>query len=91
MTARRHWNCFLPASQQLHHANTTTMESTRSKLPTSNKYPARLHATKVFRELYKRLGGAAAQARGEESKLVLYLEGSQIKYRDDTDRELPFR
>jgi hypothetical protein len=59
------------------------MDSSRSKLQPLDLYPAGVHATKVARELFK--------TTKEESRLIFYLEGEQTRFRNDTDRELPFR
>jgi hypothetical protein len=58
------------------------MSAQANKYPQVALYSARLHAIKVFREL--------AKATGEDS-LAIHLFGEQIKYRNDTDRELPYR
>lgn len=53
-----------------------------TKYPPVSRYPAKIHATKVFREL-----AIATQS----DAIAFYLEGEDIKYRNDTDRELAFR
>ena len=47
-----------------------------------SQYPARLHATKVFRELAKAT---------QQDTLAIYLSGADLKYLNDSDRELPHR
>ncbi|PLW40179.1 hypothetical protein PCANC_17378 [Puccinia coronata f. sp. avenae] len=51
-------------------------------------YPARKHAAKVFEKLL--LENPAAYDGQRDNLPAIYLEGSPIRCRDDTDRELPF-
>ena len=59
------------------------MESSHSKLQSLSLYPSGTHATKVARELFK--------TTGEKTRLIFYLGGEETRFRNDTDRELPFR
>ncbi|KAG6333855.1 hypothetical protein ID866_5230 [Astraeus odoratus] len=50
------------------------------------KYPAKDHVVKTL----KTLSGSLPASQGDKPQVIL-LAGSQIPYRNDTDRELPFR
>lgn len=52
---------------------------TRQDITDTRKFPAQLHARKVFTELFK-------SAPGADKTITLYLEGDQTKFRHDTDR-----
>lgn len=59
---------------------------------TMSQYPASLHTKKVFRELRKRRQqSSSSSSSASDGALALCVMGSPIRYRDDTDRELPFR
>ena len=60
-------------------ANTPVKQS-KDTMTDTRKFPAQLHAQKVFNELWK----TAPPVNNDT--ITLYLEGDQTKFRHDTDR-----